>query len=97
MSIKKHFNNNIHLNISTPHHTGMNWSKRLKCDTSHCIQHSTPHTTHARHGADNRQKPTVVTSNLNYNSNDITISPVRATVLTDNSYVTRAAVVNYCK
>ena len=104
MNIKKHLNNNIHLNISTLHHTGgMNWSKRLKCETSHCIQHSTPHTphsahtTHARHGSDNRQKSSVGTSNLNSNSNKIAITPISAAVLTDNSYVTRAAVVNYCK
>ena len=97
MNNKKHFNNNVHSNISTSHHTGMNWSKRLKCDTSHCIQHSTPHTTHARHGADKRQKPMAVTSDKNHNSNNIAISLVQATVHTDNSYVTRAAVVNYCK
>ena len=95
-NLRKHLND-THFDISTTHHTGLNGSRRFKCDTSHCIPHTSIHspthtTPHSRRNSDNKQKAGT-NLNLNLNHDDITHTPVRATVL----HVTRAAVVNYCK
>ena len=109
MNIKKH-SNLYHVNISNSHHTGLNGSKRYKCDTSYCTLHTTPHSTpHTTHNSVNRKKAGIINSNLNSNlnshsnshsnsnSNDVNIPTVQVTVLPENAYVTRAAVVDYCK
>ena len=72
-------------------------------NTLHNTQHSTQHNTqrntkHSTHNFDNRQKTeTHKNSNANLDSNELAISVVQDTVLLENSYVTRSAVVDYCK
>ena len=110
MGMKKHLNE-YHYNTSTSHHNSLNCGKRFKCETSHCVPHNTQHTTqhstqhstnrntqHSAHNFDKRQKTDIhQNSNENSNSNEFATPVVQDTVLSENSYVTRAAVVNYCK
>ena len=106
MGMKKHLNE-YHYNTSTSHHNSLNCGKRFKCETSHCVPHNTQHSTqhctnrntqHSAHNFDKRQKTDIhQNSNENSNSNEFATPVVQDTVLSENSYVTRAAVVNYCK
>jgi hypothetical protein len=101
----------FHYKTSTSHHSSLNGVKRLKCGTPYCVphnaqhatQHSTQHSTqhnkqHRAHNFDKRQKTDRhQNSNANLNSNEFATAADRDTVLQENSYVTRAAVVDYCK
>jgi hypothetical protein len=82
-----------------PHNTQHTTQHNTQHNTQHDKQHSTQHNTkHDAHNFDNRQKIDIhQNSDANLNSNEFATPADRGTVLPENSYITRAAVVDYCK